>query len=119
VPPRRFRSDAEPRSRRAKAQETAVAIDDPEIAMAETRDMATTLMLGETYALAGQCLADENLFAPPLHHPVPAHASHLMIGVVPWIFEARRQGACWRPPISGRGRLPERVMRTLLVLVLA
>jgi hypothetical protein len=31
---RHFRSDAEPRTRRSKAQETAVAIDKPEIAMA-------------------------------------------------------------------------------------
>jgi hypothetical protein len=44
---RRFRSDAEPRTRRSKAQETAVAIDDPEIAMVEACDVAAALMLGE------------------------------------------------------------------------
>jgi hypothetical protein len=32
--------------------------------MAEARDMATALMLGEPYDLARQPLADENLFAP-------------------------------------------------------
>ena len=78
---------------RSKAQETAVAIDDPEIAMAEARDVATALMLGETYELAGECFADEDLFALPFDHSVPAHASHLVIGVVSGIFHARWQCA--------------------------
>ena len=30
--------------------------------MAEARDVATALMLGETYELAGECFADEDLF---------------------------------------------------------
>jgi hypothetical protein len=85
--------------------------------MAEARDMATALMLGETYELAGQRLADENLFTLPLS--IPAHASDLMIGIVPRIFEARRQGTGGRLPMSARGRLPQRLMRTLLVVVSA
>src|SRR5262249_36529739 len=113
----RFRSDAEPRTRRSKAQETAVAIDDPEIAMAEACDVATALMLGETYELAGECFADKDLFALPLDHSVPTHAPHLLIGVVPRIFQARRHSAGRRSPMCGGRRLLERFMRTFLVVV--
>src|SRR6516165_6097306 len=102
---------------RSKAQETAVAIDDPEIAMAEARDVATALMLGETYELAGECFADEDLFTPPLDHAVPAHASNLMIGVVPGIFHARWQCASRRLPMSCRRRLLKCLMWSFLVII--
>ena len=56
---RLFRSDAEPRTRRSKAQETAVAIDPSEIAMTEARNVHAALVLGQAYALACQHFADE------------------------------------------------------------
>ena len=62
---RGFLCGAEPRSRRSKAQETAVAVDDTEIAAAEARDGATVVVLGEADELAGQRLADEHLAAVP------------------------------------------------------
>ena len=70
----------------APSAETPVAIDDPNIAMAEACDVATVLMLGKTYELAGECLSDKHLLAAPFDHSVPAHASNLMIGVVPRIL---------------------------------
>jgi hypothetical protein len=79
---RRFRSDAEPRTRRNKAQETAVAIDDTEIAMTAACNVAV-LVFGETYELAGEGLADEYFVTEPLDRAIPAYASSLMIGVVP------------------------------------
>src|SRR5438552_3562078 len=57
---RRFLRDAEPRTRRSKAQETAVAINHPEIAMAEAHDDAAALVHGEADEFACERLADEN-----------------------------------------------------------
>jgi hypothetical protein len=75
-------------------------------------------MLGEPYELAGTRASPVKTSSPlPLDHSVPAFASRLMIGVVPRIFEARRHGAGGRPPMCARGHLPERIMRTLLVVV--
>ena len=82
---RRFRSDAEPRTRRSKAQETAVAIDHPEVAMIEARDVSAALGFGEAYELTCERLTDKHLFATPLDHAIAAHAANLMIGVVPRI----------------------------------
>ena len=42
-----FLRDAQPRARRSKAQEAAVVIDDPQIAIAEAYDMAAILVFGE------------------------------------------------------------------------
>src|SRR5215467_10001092 len=113
---RRFRSDAEPRTRRSKAQETAVAIEDTEIAMTEASDVAV-FMLGRTYELAGERLADKYFVTAPLDRAIPAYASNLMVGVVPGIFQAHRQSAGRRPPMCRRRRLLERFMRTFLIVV--
>jgi hypothetical protein len=50
---RRFLRDAEPRTRRSKAQETAVPIDQPEVAAAEAHDVAAGVMFGEGAGLIG------------------------------------------------------------------
>jgi hypothetical protein len=55
--------------RRSKAQETAVAIDDPEIAMAEARDVATALMLGET--MSSPASASPMKISSPRHLVMP------------------------------------------------
>jgi hypothetical protein len=113
---RRFRSDAKPRTRRSKAPETAVAIDDAEIAMTEACDVAV-LMLGETYELAGERLADEYFITAPLDCAIPAYASDLVIGVVPGVLQAARQSARRRSPMCRWRRLLERFMRTLLIVM--
>ena len=113
---RRFRSGAQPRTRRSKAQETALAIDDPEVTPAEARDVAASLVLGKADELAGQCLADEHVLALPLDRSRRTHTSHLVVGVVPRIVEARREGAVGRLPARRRWHLPERLVRSLLVV---
>ena len=83
---RRFGNDAEPRTRWSKAQETAVPIDHPEIAMTEAGDVPAALVLGEAYELAGQRCGDKHLLTAPLDRTIPAHAANLMISVVPGIL---------------------------------
>src|SRR5215510_12416803 len=91
---RRFRSDAEPRTRRSKAQEAAVAADHAQIAAREADDMAAAVVLGDADQFARERLADEELFAAPLDLPGRAHAASLVVGVVPGIRQApRRKGA--------------------------
>ena len=63
---RRFRSGAQPRTRRSEAQETAVAPDEPEVAACEAKRRARQDRLGNADELAGQGLADEEEVAPPL-----------------------------------------------------
>src|SRR5262245_27990215 len=116
---RRFRSDAEPGTRRSKAQETAVAIDHPEIAMPEARDAPTALLLGQAYELACQRFADEHLLTAPLDRTIQVHAANLMISVVPRILQARRQNAGRWLPMCRRRRLLEGLMRPLLIVVMA
>ena len=90
---RRFRSDAEPRTRRSKAQEAAVSADHPEIAVGEADDMAATVVLGEADQLACEGLADEEFLAAPSDLPARTHAADLVVGVVPGILQApRRKG---------------------------
>src|ERR1700751_2465928 len=101
---RRFRSDAEPRTRRSKAQETAVPIDHPEIAMTEAGDVPAALVLGQAYELACQRFADEPLLTAPLDRTIPMHAANLMISVVPGILQARRQSASRWLPMCRRRR---------------
>src|SRR5262249_57233260 len=74
-------------------------------------------MLGKANGAAGGCSADEFLFPPPLDHAVPAHASNLMIGVVPGIFHARWQCASRRLPMSCRRRLLKCLMWSFLVIM--
>lgn len=87
--------------------------------MAEARDMSAALGFGKAYELTCECLTDEHLLATPLDHAIAAHAANLMIGVVPRIYQARRQSTNRRLPMCSRRRLLERLMRALLVVVTA
>jgi len=73
----RFRSDAQPRTRRSKAEEPSVTIHDPEIASAEANDVTAALVLDETNRLAGQGLADEHEFGAPLDRSIATNAPHM------------------------------------------
>src|SRR5436189_1915970 len=114
---RRFLRDAQPRTRRSKAQETAVAIDDPKIALAEARDVTAALVLGQADELAGQCLADEHVLAAPLDRPRRTYSSHFVVCVIPRVLETRRQSVIRRLPARRRWRLLQRLVRPLLVVV--
>src|SRR6266446_2346108 len=116
---RRFLRGAKPRTRRSEAQETALVIDDTEIAAAEARDGAPVVVLGKADELAGQRLADEHFLALPFDRPAGAHAPHLVLGVIPRIVKARWQGAGRWPPIRCRRDLIERFMRPFAIVVLA
>src|SRR5208282_712291 len=60
--------------------------------------------------------ADEGEFAPPCDLALVAHPPHLMKSVVPGILEPRRHGARRRLVELGRRLLPERLVRSLLVV---
>src|ERR1700677_4492797 len=85
--------------------------------MAETHDVMPRVALGDPNDFAGQRLADEDAGAAPSDLARGAHASHLMMGVIPGILDPRRhrpgRGA---PDLRGR-RLLQRLVRTLLVEV--
>src|SRR5262245_59649679 len=114
---RRYRRAAEPRTRRSEAPEPAVAIDHSEIATAETHDVAAALQLGEADQLAGQRLADENPLPAPFHDAGRVHPPDLVVGVVPRVLEASRQGTQRRLPATCRHHLTQRLVRPLLVVV--
>src|SRR4029078_11879965 len=134
---RRFLRDAQPRTRRSKAQATAiaregryekeraVAIDAPKIALAEARDVTAALVLGQADELAGQCLADEHVLAAPLDRPPRTYSSpfvaprldrhrgtyssHSVFCVIPRVLETRRQSVIRRLPARRRWRLLQRL----------
>jgi hypothetical protein len=111
---RRFLRDAEPRTRRSKAQETALAIHHSEIAAAETYDMAAGVVFAEADTLARESLADEHVVATPFDLAGRTHPADLVIGVVPGLIEAARPCARrWLPDFDGR-LLVERFMREVL-----
>ena len=116
---RRFLRDAEPRTRRSKAQETALAIDHPEIAAAEAYDMAAGVVFAEADTLARECLADEDIIAAPSDLTGGTHSADLVIGVVPGVLETARQSARRRLPALDGRLLVERFVRPLLVEVAA
>src|ERR1700740_2563368 len=114
---RRFLSDAEPRTRRSKAQETALAIDYPEIAAAEAYNVCADVAFVEADTLARECFADEDIVATPFDFTGGTHPANLVIGVIPGIIEAARQNARRRSPELARWDLVERFVRPLLVEV--
>src|SRR3974377_1943586 len=85
--------------------------------MAEACDVATALMLGETYELAGECFAGEDLFTPPPDHALPPPRPHPRIRVIPGIFHACWQCASRRLPMSCRRRLLKCLMWSFLVIM--
>jgi len=93
---RRFLRDAEPRTRRSKAQETALAIDHLEIAAAEAYDMAAGSMHGEAETLARECLTNEHVVAMPVDLAGGTHPADLVIGFVPGVIKAPRACAAHR-----------------------
>ncbi len=59
------------------------------------------------------------MFAAPFDPTRWAHAAHLVIGIVPWVFEAARKLANRRLPMLRWRCLRKRLVRALLVIVLA
>src|SRR5512146_2225566 len=97
---RRFLCDAEPRTRRSKAQEAPLAVDQPEIAAAEAYDITAGVVFAEANTLTRECLADEHVLAAPLDLAGRTHPADLVIGVVPGVIKAARQGPRrWSPEL--------------------
>src|SRR4051812_184089 len=116
---RRFLRDAEPRTRRSKAQETAVAGDEAKGSIEEADDVAAGIVLGKADEFASERLANEHVLAAPFDDAVGTHTADLMIGVVPGIIEAARHRAGRRAPELDGCHLVERLVRPLLVEVAA
>ena len=73
-------------------------------------------MLGKSDDLTCERLADEHMLAMPLDHAGLAHATNLMIGIVPGILEASRHRSLrWFPSLRGR-HLVDRLVWALLVV---
>ena len=82
------------------------------------RPLLVTLNRGDAIdPRAGKRFADEYELGAPLDRSIPAHAAHLMIGVVPGLGHPRRHCPLRRLPVARRCRLAERLVRTLLVVV--
>src|SRR5919204_3180266 len=116
---RRFVRDAEPRTRRSEAQETPVAIDDPEVVLAEADDGGAAVVLGQADELACERLADENALAAPLDLAGVMHTTNFMIGIVPGILQAHRHCTSRSLPAFGGRYLVDRFVRALLVVISA
>src|SRR5580698_5498073 len=87
--------------------------------MAETHDVMPLVPLRDPHDFTGQGLADEHAFAAPSDLAGGAHTSDLVMGIVPGVVDPRwhRPGR-GAPDLRGR-RLLQRLVRTLLVEVLA
>jgi len=97
--------------------EPAGAIDEPEVTPAEPNDVEAEIDLRQTNRFARQCLADEDMFAPPLDLARPSDASHFMVRIVPGLLDRRRHRAPRRAPAARRHRLAERFVRAFLVVM--
>src|SRR5271155_749810 len=113
---RRF---APPRTRRGETAENFFRIDHAEVAMAETHNVIALVALGEADHFAGQGLADEYAFAAPSDLAGGVDASDLVMGVAPGVVDPRGHRPRGGAPDSRRRPLLQRLVRTLLVEVLA
>ena len=105
------RRGAQPRTGRSETAEQAAAIDDPEVAAAEADDALAGLAFGETDPFADERLADEDERAAPFDLSAGAHPPHLVIGVVPGVFDAVGKRARRGLVALGWRRLPQRLVR--------
>src|SRR5271155_4962564 len=94
-------------------------IDHAEVAMAETHNVIALVALGEADHFAGQGLADEYAFAAPSDLAAGVDAPDLVMGVVPGVADPRGHRPRGGAPDSCRRPLLQRLVRTLLVEVLA
>ena len=87
--------------------------------MAETHDVMALVAFGEADDFAGQGLADEYAFAAPSDFAGVVDASDLVMGVVPRVVDPRGHRPRGGAADSRRRPLLQRLVRTLLVEVLA
>src|SRR5947209_4887930 len=112
-----FTRVAEPLTWRSEPGEQAVAVDKSDVEVAEAHDVISGLELGNADELVDERFADEDELAFPLDLASAADAARVMIGVVPGVLLAVRQG-------SGRGvigidrrPLAKRLVRALVVIM--
>src|SRR5262245_44237495 len=113
----RFGWFAQPRAGRSEAAKPAAAIDEADVEVAEAHDVVAGLELGDADELADQRGADEDKLAFPHDLARAANTSDLVIRVIPGVFHASRHGAARRLVELGRQLLPERLVRTLFIVV--
>ena len=87
--------------------------------MAETHDVMALVAFGEAHDFAGQGLADEYAFAAPSDLAGGVDASDFVMGVVPGVVDPGGHRPRGGAPDSRRRPLLQRLVRTLLVEVLA
>lgn len=97
--------------------ETEFAIDNTEVAAAETDDVSARFDFGQADDFTRQSFADKHMFAAPLDPARRAHASHLVTGIVPRLFQTMGKGALRRRSMARWRRLLKRLVRALLVIV--
>ena len=105
--------------RKEAAQSFAGAVDQSEVDVGEADDPVAVLGFGDADGLADQAFADEDELAAPLDFAAGAHPADGMVGVVPELVEALRTAPGRRPVMRGRCFLAERLVRPLVVVVLA
>src|SRR4029077_6305850 len=96
-----------------------LAIDDAELDIGKADDPIAGLGFGEAEGLAGERFADEHVVAAPLDLAGGPDVAQGMVGVVPGRFDAIGVAPRRRRVTAGRGRLAERLVRPVVVEVLA
>ncbi len=112
-----FRRVAQPRAGRSETAENAAAIDQSEVASAKAYDVVAIFEFRQADELARQRFADEGERAPPFDFATGPHPPDLVVGVIPGVFDAFRQQARRGRIEVGRRLLPERLVRTLLIIM--
>src|SRR5215471_17301459 len=110
---------AQPRPGRGEATKPAGTIEQADVAVAEAHDVVLGFELGDADELTDQRFADEDLAAFPLDCAGRPHPTDLMMGIVPWLLDTIRHGALRGRIDLVRRPLPQRLMRTLFVVVAA
>src|SRR5579883_325269 len=106
-------------ARHNAAQLSGLAIDETEVDVGEADDPVSGLSLGDADGLAGEGLVDVDELAAPLDLAAGADAADGVVGVVPGLFEFGRIGPRRGTIAAGRRDLAERLVRTVVVVVVA
>src|SRR5580658_4115192 len=114
-----FRRFAEPRTGRSETPKSPAARENPEVVPAEADHVVAVFEFGQPDEFAGHRLADEHEFPSPFDLAVRPSSSNLVVRVVPGIVQLLRQRPRRGRIDVGWRNLPQRLMRTIFVVVAA
>src|SRR6185312_5706251 len=95
------------------------AIDDAELDVGEADDPVAGFGLGDTDGFVNERFAEEEQVAAPSDLAIAAHAADGVLGIVPGVFDLGGIGPGRAAIAAGRWHLAERLVRTVVVEVVA